>query len=257
MKRLMIATCIALAAGALFAAEKKQLTPEEKAARKAKAAAEFYKQTGGRILDTRKMKGRVVYVNAQQSANEAWLKESADYFSKQAKIKIDVEKGTFSFPDVKMVGETTVFVIEDPKFPSILAAPDQGWAAVNVAPLKVGNGQKPQFFEARVKKELTRALTAAAGGIDSAYPGNPVGPMAKIEDLDRFEDARLAVDVIKRFQKTLEARGVTQYRISTYEQACVEGWAHQPTNDVEKAIWDDIHKLPTNPLTIKPESQRK
>ncbi len=258
MKKLMIAFGLIALTGALVAAEaKKPLTPEERAARKAKAAAEFYKQTGGRLMDTRKMKGRIVYVNAQQSADEAWLKESAAYFSAQARVKIDVEKGTFSFPDVKMVGETTIFVIEDDKMPSILAAPDQGWAAVNVTPLKAGNGVKPAFFRARVMKELTRALASAAGGIDSAFPGNPVGPIAKIEDLDHMQDSRLAVDVLKRFVKTLEARGITQFRMSTYEQACMEGWAHQPTNEVEKAIWDDIHTLPTQPITIKPESQRK
>ena len=107
-----------------------------------------------------------------------------------------------------------------------------------------------------MKKELTRACSAAAGGIDSAYPNNPVGPLADVSDLDRIEDYRLAVDVFRRFIKTLAARGVTQFKISTYEQACMEGWAHAPTNDVEKAIWDDIHQMPSNPLEIKPESQR-
>lgn len=258
MKKLVFAALAAtLAATCVVAADKKpKLTPEERAARKAKAAEEFYKTTGGRLLDTRKMHGRVVYVKATDAVPDAWLKEHADYFSSQARVKTEVLPGTFSFPDVKMVGETTIFVIDNAAYPSLLAAPDQGWAAVNVAPLREGNGAKPAFFEARVKKELTRAFSAAAGGIDSGYPNNPVGPLAKISDLDRIETYRLAVDVFKRCEKTLKARGVTQFKISTYEQACMEGWAHQPTNDVEKAIWDDIHKMPSNPLEIKPESQR-
>lgn len=259
MKKLIALTTIAIVGSTLLAAPRNLLkeTPEERAARKAKAAAEFYNETGGVVLDMREAKGRIVVVNAQQSADEKWMKDWTTYFIQTMHVRIEVEKGTFTFPDVKMVGETTVFVIDDPKFPSLLAAPDQGWAAVNVAPLREGEGQKPQFFEARVKKEMTRALAAAAGGIDSNYPRNPVGPIKGVAGLDEYRDHRLAVDVLKRFEKTLAARGVTKYKKSTYEQACVEGWAASPTNDVQKKIWDRVHELPTKPIAIKPESQRK
>ena len=250
MKSMMIAACVALAATTLSAVPRSQLSPEEREVRRQKAKERFYQETGGRLLDTRKMKGRVVYVNAQDSAKEEWLKESADYFNKAVKVKVDVENGVFSFPEVKKVGEITIFVIENPLYPSILAAPDQGWAAVNVAPLKQGNGEKPQFFKARVRKELTRAFTVAAGGIESAYEGNVVGPIVDVADLDKYADDILPKDVLKRFVKQMERRGITPYKNSTYIEACMEGWGHSPTNDVEKKIWDYVHKLPENPLPL-------
>lgn len=246
MKRIIAAVIVIASAFALSAAEGKKLSREEEA----------YRQTGGRVLDVRKMKGRIVYVNAQKRADAALLRESAEYFSSNLRVKVDVEDGKFDFPAVKPVGEATVFVVDIPGYPSVLAAPDNAWAAVNVAALIEGRGQNPAFFRARVKKELTRALAAAIGGIDSAYPNNPVGPVAKVDDLDRMEDYRLAVDVMRRMEKALKHRGVVQYSISTYEQACMEGWAHKPTNAVEKAIWDDVHALPSKPLAIKPESKR-
>ncbi len=246
MKRIIVLTLIVTSAAALFAADQKKLSREEEA----------YRQTGGRLLDTRKMKGRIVYVNAQKKADAAILRESADYFYTNLRVKVDVIEGTFDFPNVKPVGEATVFVIDRPDFPSVLAAPDNAWAAVNVAKLAEGLGKKPAFFNARVKKELTRALASAIGGIDSAYPHNPVGPIAKVGDLDKMEDYRLAVDVMRRMDKALKHRGVVPYSVSTYEQACMEGWAHQPTNAVQKAIWDDVHALPSKPLAIKPESKR-
>ena len=253
MKKLVFTVVLASLIGAAFAAEKKKpLTPEERAARRAKAHEEFIKRTGGKIIDTRKMKGRVVIVNAQKEAQERWLNECAKYFGEQLKVKVDVESGKFSFPDVKTVGEATVFVISDEKLPSLLAAPDNGWAAVNIVPLKQGRGEKPQFFEARVRKEITRAMASACGGIDSAYPGNPVAPVAKLEDIDTFPDALLAVDVLKRMAKYLEAKGVVKYRVTTYDFACQEGWAPEPTNDIQKAVWEEVRKIPSEPIKIKP-----
>lgn len=45
-------------------------------------------------------------------------------------------------------------------------------------------------------------------------------------------------------------------RVVTYRQACIEGWAAKPTNDVQRAVWksvlDERRKGPTNPIRILP-----
>ena len=46
-------------------------------------------------------------------------------------------------------------------------------------------------------------------------------------------------------------------RRTVYRKACEEGWAPQPTNDVQKAIWDKVHAMPTEPLKIKPETKKQ
>ena len=127
---------------------------------------------------------------------------------------------------------------------------------VNVAPLAKGAGEKPQFFAARVQKELTRGFCLLAGAQNSGYPDALVGCMTKPEDLDRFMDCRLPIDVMNRFAPYLKGYGITPRVYSTYRKACEEGWAPAPTNDVQKAIWDKVHAMPTEPIKIKPEEKK-
>lgn len=72
---------------------KVQLTPEEKAARKAKRKAEFYRQMGGHVKDLRKQKGKVVFVDAQSRAKRAWFADSAAWLGEKTKIVMAVEEG--------------------------------------------------------------------------------------------------------------------------------------------------------------------
>jgi len=39
------------------------------------------------------------------------------------------------------------------------------------------------------------------------------------------------------------------YRAS-YAAACQEGWAPPPTNEYQRAIWNDVHKIPEKPMKI-------
>ena len=60
-----------------------------------------------------------------------------------------------------------------------------------------------------------------------------------------------------RCQRYLLSLGVKPYRLTTYRKACEEGWANPPTNDVQKAIWDKVHAMPTEPIKIKPETKKQ
>jgi hypothetical protein len=52
----------------------------------------------------------------------------------------------------------------------------------------------------------------------------------------------------------LKSLGVTPAEMTTYRKACREGWAPAPTNDIQKAIWEQVkadkERGPTNPLKI-------
>ena len=54
---------------------------------------------------------------------------------------------------------------------------------------------------------------------------------------------------------TNEAAAVAP-RFVTYRQACIEGWAAKPTNDVQRTVWkavlDERRRGPTNPIRILP-----
>ena len=230
-----------------------QLTPEEKAARKARRKAEFYKQTGGHVKDLRKQKGKVVFVDAQSRAKRAWFADSAAWLGEKTKIVMAVEEGKFDLANVEKKGDYTVFIIDDAKLPSLLVAPEQKWAMMNIAPLY---SDKEPFFEARSRKELTRTFSMLCGASMSNYPNPLFYPTGKAEDLDKVADWHLPVDILSKCGKYLEMSGVIPYRLTYYRTAVEEGWGANPTNDVEKAIWDEVHALPDKPMQIKFDPKR-
>ena len=169
---------------------------------------------------------------------------------------VDITEGKFDFAAPKIEGELSLYVIDDDKMPISLVAPEGRWAFVNVARLAEGRGEKAQFLEARVKKECARVGCMLFGGISSTYKQNLLSFAGSAEDLDKFETDNLPVDGPMRCQRYLLSLGVKPYRLTTYRKACEEGWANPPTNDVQKAIWDKVHALPTEPIKIKPEEKK-
>ena len=216
----------------------------------------MYERNGGKIQRPGTKKGTITYVNAQTSAPVKWLEANAAVFAERCKFNIKVKTGRFEFPSPTVSGEASLFVVDDAKLPVILHAPESRWCMVNVAPLKSGNGSKPQFFAARVQKELTRGFCLLAGAQNSSYPDSLTGCIVNPSDLDKFADCRLPIDVLNRFPSYLKGYGITPEVQSTYKRACEEGWAPAPTNDVQKAIWDKVHAMPTAPLKIKPETKK-
>ena len=153
--------------------------------------------------------------------------------------------------------DVAVVLTEDDATPAMLAAVEDGWAVVNTRRLGrslATEEAKAKFFEARCAKEAMRAFAAVSGGLSSQYPGNIMG-IRKIEDLDLVEP-HLPMDKVQAIIGYLESRGVTPTIIAHYRQACQQGWAPAPTNDVQKAIWDKVHAMPTEPIKIKPEEKK-
>lgn len=258
MKKLVFTVvCTAFCAVAFAQAQglamkkKPSLSPEEQAARKAKAMERMLKHTGGMVAKPGTQKGEIVYVNCQTAADRAWLVDSADYFNRETKCRITVKDGSFDLASPKVEGDLTIFVVDDAKLPKLLAAPENRWAMVNVAPLKEGAGEKPAFLQARTRKELSRAFGYLCGAVNSQFKGSLMAPVVRTEDLDQCVELRLPVDIFQRMRESLPAWGVEGMQYATYRNACREGWAAQPTNDYQKAIWQEVRELPTNPIKIK------
>ena len=218
---------------------------------RAKLQAAIYKRTGGKLKVPGTQQGTITYVNAQKKAPADWLVQNADVFAKNAKVDIQVKEGAFAFPSPRIEGNATLFVIDDESMPSILHAPEQKWCMVNVAPLAKGAGEKKAFFAARVQKQLTRGFSLLAGAQDSNYPESLLGCITSPEGLDKHADCRLPVDIMARFAPYLAGYGVKPYVLSTYKKACEEGWAPAPTNDVQKAIWNNVRATPAKPMKIE------
>lgn len=262
MKKLLIVVIILTAMTAsVFAADEKlpfdfKTPPKDEAERQSRKAyiqERMMKRTGGMVARPGTLKGEIAYVNCQKSADKAWLEESIAYFTKETKFNITLKEGSFDLRNPVIQGNVSLFIVDDPALPGILVAPENRWTMVNIAPLKT---EKEAFFKARVGKQLARGFAMLCGAASSNYPQSLTSGITKAEDLDEHLDARLPVDIIARFAPNLKPFGVTPVVMATYRRACTEGWAAQPTNDYQKAIWEEVHQLPTEPIKIKPEEKK-
>ena len=232
-----IVACAALAASVLAADAAKKMSEEE-----------YIRSEGGLVLEPGTQKGEIAYVNCQSAAKDEWIGESAAYFRRESKFKVTVGRGVFELKGPKLAGDMTLFVVDEPAMPVLLVAPENRWAAVNVATLK---SEKEPFFRARVLKELSRGFAMLCGASDSQFPGALTSAITKTADLDRHTDYRLPVDLFSRFRRYMKSLGVTPGNIETYETACCQGWAPPPTNEVQRAIWEKVHAIPKNPIKIE------
>jgi hypothetical protein len=225
-----------------------------KEVRRAKAEQIMLKKTGGRISRPGTQKGEICYVNCQNIIPKEWIQESIEYFSKITNFKISYKAGVFHFPNPQKIGNASLFVVNDSTLPSILVSPEDCWAIVNIC--VIAKEKHPAFFEARVKKELSRAFAYLCGGVNSQYQNSLTRGISSHSELDKNFDYKLPMDVVLRFRSYMESFGVTPMLFVPYRKACEEGWAPAPTNEYQKAIWDKVHAMPTSPIKIKPETKK-
>lgn len=210
---------------------------------------EMLQRCGGYVQVVGSMKGSVTFADCQTSADREWFEEVISYLRKETDIDIALkDKCEFKFPSPEIIGNLTIFTVEDANLPTLLIAPESRWALVNLTPLK---SEKRQFFAMRTKKELVRAFAALCGGSASRYKGGVVGGVASLNDLDKPLDYRLQIDVLERLRNYLEPFGVTPAIVTTYLSACSHGVAPAPTNEYQKAIWDQVRAIPNKPMKIE------
>ena len=254
-KCFVLAGLCALVAGTALAQEAKRvLTPEEKAARRARMQQMMLKHTGGFVVRPGSQQGEIVYVNCQKRVPKAWIDDSIAYFAKETRFKIGYKEGTFAFPSPQIEGNATLFIIDEPGLPALLVAPESRWAFVNVA--VVAQEKRPAFFEARMRKQLSRGFAYLCGAANSQFPMCLTRGIVDEADLDKNADARLPMDLFQRFQTYMAPLGVKPAQRATYRNALLAGWAPAPTNAVQQAIWDKMQaekeRGPTNGLQIPP-----
>ena len=163
----------------------------------------------------------------------------------------------FNFP-VKVVGKggkienagVIVQVNDNATAPALLVAPEANWAGVNVAALAT---DKPsaEILKSRVQKEVMRAYLYAAGVANSEIQPCLMRPVRNARDLDKCAVKQPGPSAVGPVMNTASQLGIFEKTVMTYKEACQQGWAPAPTNDVQKAIWDKVHAIPDKPLTIE------
>lgn len=231
------------------------LPKEQQEAYKEKQRAERIAYAGG-IVRKSDGKGRIIYANMQETVPSADIEKTMNVLAKYLHIRIDtINVKSEDIKDVNKFliankGMAVVMVVDNSTDPSILVAPEDKWAKVNIGKFKNSN------IGSRCQIELLRAFCFLCGGIGSEYKNPLTGFIAHPSQLDDAPIAQLPMDVINRFIPYLKQMGVVPYVEGTYRKACKEGWAPAPTNDVQKAIWDKIHAIPSKPMKIEFDAKK-
>ncbi len=235
------------------------LPPAQREAYREKQRAARVAYAGGIVRKT-EGKGRVVYANLQQTVESKDIAKTMNVLGKYLRVRIDtLDAKAEDVADVNkyLLGndaKAVVIVVDNATDPAILVAPEDKWAKVNIGKFKDKN------VKSRTQMELLRAFCYLCGGIGSEYNNPLTGFIGNPAQLDDSPVAELPIDVINRCSPYLKQLGVIPYIESTYRKACREGWAPAPTNDVQKAIWEDINATkergPVNALPI-PSPKKK
>jgi len=213
-----------------------------------------YKRTGGYVRKEGSAKGCFVLLNAQGALPASELQMAVAVIDRQVLINTKiVDSGPVGIATLKNAiaeagGEVGVAVVDDESLPALLGAPEEGWGIVNVAKLR---HEDNPVFAARVRREILRAFGLAAGAMYAAQGDFVLQPVRKPSDLDKLKREEFGIIMRRIYPLSLPYYGITPWQQATYLKACEEGWAPAPTNDVQKAIWDQTHAIPKNPMKIE------
>lgn len=143
-----------------------------------------------------------------------------------------------------------IAVAEMPGLPALLVAPDADWAVVNMSALAGDNPSKDQLSQ-RLVKEMWKAFGQVLGSGWSTTQGCIMKRTPSNAALDALFGRTIGPEALRNIYGTTAAMKFAKGGRCTYQQACQEGWAAAPTNDIQKAVWDQVHAMPDKPLTIK------
>ena len=271
MNRIILSVVVGLGTMTLFAADpaanepakksvKKsydQLTPQEKAERIQRGREKRAARHGGLLYIENSQRGKIVFVNGQKCVPKEVIEGVATDVRLRDDLKVEVvdDSGEHISPKTaaakkKALGaDVAIFLTEcDTCDNLMLTAPEGAWAIVNAAAICKG-AMNDAFKRTRMIKMVQRGYYCAAGAMNSQYPNSLMGAVRNLDDLDKLT-AEPPMDVVDRTLTSLEKAGVTPLTYTTYKKACQQGWAPAPTNELQKAIWNEIHTPPSKPMKI-------
>ena len=217
----------------------------------------LYEYNGGMVIRANSGTGSVVVVNAQHKFPSKDIGDFLHGISTRFRLNMELREGAQDDAALERCATAAkdskanaiVYVVDVQGAPSGLVAYDSHWGTVNVHALF--EGVPNSIGIDRTKKSLLRTLILVCGGADSVATGTLMWPVNGASDLDTLKiPPRVAPPLAQAVGRHMVRTGMWPVEVKTYRQACEAGWAHSPTNDVERKIWNDIHALPTNPLPL-------
>lgn len=207
-----------------------------------------------RVTKPNSSKGYIAVVNLQEKVAESNFVAAVELIAKRNKFTFRFVKDVKDAKDANAV----ISIVDEAAKPAMTVSPDVLKAEVNVGGLVSDLGSeaaKAKFIASRSRKVFLRAYAYMAGAGGSGFEGN-ILDVATIRDLDYLEEF-IPADAEQAAARHLAKRGIIPAYVVPYAIACEEGWAPEPKTEAQKKIWDEVHALPTNPIKIVPETQRK
>lgn len=221
---------------------------------------EVLRRTGGFVVAPTTGRG-IKIVDVQSGVTDEIFADIVKSISTGPRFSVSVVKGEPGreyLPDSE-VGAYIVVKDDPASRITIQTAPEQGWASVNVAPLKSDNPDGTKFAK-RVTKEIWRSLVYMLGGGNNQMPACVMKPCAGIRDIDGLKTEQPCPDPFREMSLSASKLGIAQAKLTSYRKACAEEWAPPPANDYQKAVWEQVkadkERGPSNPIKIPPPAKK-
>ena len=133
--------------------------------------------------------------------------------------------------------------------PALSVYPEERIGIVNADQLK--GGDDPSLPEMRVSKEVWRAIGFVGGLGFSPAENDIMQPIYTLKELDANRYPFVQPMNMAKMQTMWRHFGVKKERRIPYRVAVQEGWAAQPTNDYQRAVWNEVHAIPDKPIKIE------
>lgn len=255
-RNVCLAALAAMAAAALVAAEpvKQKVNLFEKRKEAIARRAEAIRRAGG-LVDMPATGTVFRVVDGQKRIPRETVETHVREIEDRMRFAVSVVE-----PGAEYAGTARIELVYDPAAPSLLVAPDEGWARLNVAWLASDKPTEAKIAS-RLRKQMWRATAYALGAGNSMYGPCLMQHIRTLSDLDGDTAKTICPEPYGKIMQVAEKIGLQPRIRVTYEQACREGWAPSPTNDVQRAIWERVQaekeRGPTNPILILPPNQKK
>ena len=220
-------------------------------------------ELGGRMV--RPYNGPAVKIlNMQQIVGADVLESVADEMMAATRIPIFVGQSTDDAKPVESLldgnAAAVVAVRAHDGRSTIVVAPENGWCEVNVKALSL-DSPSPEILNERVRKEVWRAAAIMLGAGNSNFQPCLMTTVLSLKDLDAVRMRQPCPEPYGKMSNTATRLGCGEAQTTSYRQACREGWAPSPTNDVQRAIWEEMstekERGPTNPRPIRFKARKR
>lgn len=215
----------------------------------------------------RPSKGKLVLINMQKDIPEEKLAGRGRILEETlcTLMKVESEMDSFSLATAESLmnkhqANVAFFLIEDKSLPMSLTCLEGAWGMINMAKLKEGNVEQSVLVK-RFAVEFNRVIRSLLnvgenGGRPTSGSSTVRQAPRKASDLDQIKQSGIPMDAAIGIHGNMRSFGIEKARLFFYEEACENGWAPAPTNDIQKAIWERVHAMPTEPIKIKPEAKK-